>query len=96
MKTRAISCHNLFPTVECKQTWLLNFVSTIDFTSSQFAAYEKRYSVYRKEGKCYLFQFLYVIIQLFDPLICNLTKLVNILCNYAASEQKRFLKGLKK
>ena len=42
-KNTAISCHSLFPTWECKQTWLLlNFVPTIDFTSSQFPAYEKR------------------------------------------------------
>lgn len=26
--------------------------------------------------------------------MCNSIRLVNILCNYAASEQKRFLKGL--
>ena len=42
-RSTAISCHSLFPTWECKQTWLLlNFVPTIDFTSSQFPAYEKR------------------------------------------------------
>ena len=42
-KSRAISCHSLFPAWECKQTWLfLNFVPTIDFTSSQFPAYKKR------------------------------------------------------
>ena len=36
-KSRAISCHSLFPVWECKQTWLLlNVVPTIDFTSSQF------------------------------------------------------------
>ena len=41
-KSRAISCHSLFPAWECKQTWLLlNFVPIIDFTSSQFPAYEK-------------------------------------------------------
>ena len=33
----------LFPTWECKQTWLRrNFVSTINVISSQFPAYEKR------------------------------------------------------
>ena len=43
-RSRAISCHSLFTTWECKQTWLLlNFVPTIDFTSSQFPAYEKRH-----------------------------------------------------
>ena len=42
-KSRAISYHSLFPPWECKQTWLpLNFVPTIDFTSSQFPGYEKR------------------------------------------------------
>ena len=42
-KNRAISCHSLFPAWECKQTWLLlNFVPSIDFTSSQFPAFEKR------------------------------------------------------
>ena len=42
-KNRAISCHSLFPAWECKQTWLLlNFVPTIDFTSSQFPSFEKR------------------------------------------------------
>ena len=35
-KSRAIGYHSLFPAWECKQTWLLlNFVPTIDFTSSQ-------------------------------------------------------------
>ena len=39
-KSRAISCHSLFPAWECKQTWLLlNLVPTIDFTSSQFSAH---------------------------------------------------------
>ena len=33
--SRAISCHSLISTWECKQTWLLlNFVPTIDFASS--------------------------------------------------------------
>ena len=42
-KSRVISFHSLIPAWECKQTWLLlNFVPTIDFTSSQFPAYEKR------------------------------------------------------
>ena len=42
-ESRAISCYSLFPPWECKQTWLLlNFVPTIDFTSSQFPADEKR------------------------------------------------------
>ena len=42
-KSRAISSHRLFPPGECKQTWLpLNFVPTIDFTSSQLPGYEKR------------------------------------------------------
>ena len=42
-KSRAISCHSLIPAWECKQTWLLlNFVPIIDFTSSQFPAYEKQ------------------------------------------------------
>ena len=41
--SRVISCHSLCPPWECKQTWhLVNFVPTIDFTSSQFPAYEKR------------------------------------------------------
>ena len=36
-------CHSLFPAWECKQIrLLLNFVPTIDFTSSHFPAYEKR------------------------------------------------------
>ena len=36
-RSRAISCHSLFPAWECKQTWLLlNFVPTIDFTNSHF------------------------------------------------------------
>lgn len=41
------------------------------------------YSIHRKKGKCYLFHF-------FDALLCNLIKLVNILRNYAAREEKRF------
>ena len=42
-KSRVISCNSLFPAWKCKQTWLLlNFVPIIDFTSSQFPAYEKR------------------------------------------------------
>lgn len=41
------------------------------------------YSIHRKKGKCYLFHF-------FDALLCNLNKLVNILRNYAAREEKRF------
>ena len=42
-QSKAISCHSLFPAWECKQTWLLlNFVPTINFTSSLFLAYEKR------------------------------------------------------
>ena len=42
-KNRAISCHSLFPPWACKQTWLsLNFVTTIDLSSSQFPGYEKR------------------------------------------------------
>ena len=42
-KGRAVSCHSLFPVWERKQRWLLlNFVPTIDFTSSHFLAYEKR------------------------------------------------------
>ena len=40
------------------------------------------YSIHRKKGKCYLFHF-------FDAL-CYLIKLVNILRNYAAREEKRF------
>ena len=35
--------HSLFPAWECKQTWLLpDFIPTINFTSSQFPAYEKQ------------------------------------------------------
>ena len=50
-KSRAISCHSLFPAWEGKQTWLLlNFVPTIDFTSSQFPAYGKRQ--YRNNKIC--------------------------------------------
>ena len=42
-KGRVISCYSLILTWECKQTWLLlNFVVTIDSTSSQFPAYEKQ------------------------------------------------------
>ena len=42
-KSRAISCHSLFPAWKCKRTWLLlSFVPTIGFTSSQFPTYEKQ------------------------------------------------------
>ena len=42
-KSRAISCHSLFPVWERKQRrLLLNFVPTIDFTSPHFLVYEKR------------------------------------------------------
>ena len=40
--SRVNSCHSLILTWECKQTWLLlNFVPTIDFTSSQHPAHGK-------------------------------------------------------
>ena len=42
-KSRTITCHSLIPAGKCKQTWLLlNFVPTIDFTSSQFPTYKNR------------------------------------------------------
>ena len=36
-KSRAISCHSLFPAWECKQTWLLlNFIPTFEFFNHVF------------------------------------------------------------
>ena len=51
-KSRVISCYSLFNACQGKQTWLLlNFVSTIDFTSSPFSVSEKRQQKDKSRGE---------------------------------------------